>query len=155
MAIPFTLHILAALIWVGGMFFALLILRPSAQSLDLPSRVGLWSQVLSRFIPMVWLAVIIQLVTGYWMIFLMFGFGEVATVTLHIRIMEILGWIMITLFLIFYFKAFLPMKQRMGELLIPEAGLYIERGRKIMQINLVLGIVVISVVAGGRYWYQW
>ena len=28
-AIPYSLHLLAALIWVGGMFFAWLILRPA------------------------------------------------------------------------------------------------------------------------------
>jgi hypothetical protein len=28
-ALPYTLHVLAALVWVGGMFFAWLILRPA------------------------------------------------------------------------------------------------------------------------------
>ena len=30
MSVAITLHVLAAIVWIGGMFFALLILRPAA-----------------------------------------------------------------------------------------------------------------------------
>ena len=29
-ALPYSLHVLAALVWVGGMFFAWMVLRPAA-----------------------------------------------------------------------------------------------------------------------------
>ena len=46
MAIAIALHLLAAVIWVGGMFFAYMALRPAAASLlEPPLRLPLWSQV--------------------------------------------------------------------------------------------------------------
>ncbi|MBF0178462.1 MAG: CopD family protein [Magnetococcales bacterium] len=150
MPIAFALHLLAAMAWVGGMTFALLILRPAAGTLDMPMRVALWSRVLNRFIPLVWVAVITLPATGYWMIFQ--GFGGFVALGLHIHVMQAAGWVMIGLFLLAYFRGFLPMHRMLRELLIPEAGLYIERLRRIMQVNLVLGILVLSVAGAGRYW---
>jgi hypothetical protein len=49
----YALHVLAALIWVGGMFFAWLILRPAAVSaLTGPARLTLWLEVFRRFFSM-------------------------------------------------------------------------------------------------------
>ena len=54
------LHILAAVIWVGGMFFAWMILRPAlGASLEAPQRLQLWSAVFPRFFVWVWLAVLL------------------------------------------------------------------------------------------------
>ena len=38
MAVLLALHVLAAVIWVGGMFFAYMVLRPSAGPLESASR---------------------------------------------------------------------------------------------------------------------
>ncbi|MGN5479437.1 hypothetical protein ACTMU2_28655 [Cupriavidus basilensis] len=49
------LHVTAAVVWVGGMFFAYLCLRPVAgQVLDPPSRLQLWRGVFDRFFRWVW-----------------------------------------------------------------------------------------------------
>jgi len=49
-ALPYTLHVLAALVWVGGMFFAWLVLRPATvAALDGPARLRLWVEVFRRF----------------------------------------------------------------------------------------------------------
>ena len=64
------LHTLAAVLWVGGMFFALVVLRPAADGLDGPERLRLWRRVFARFFPWVWVAVATLLVTGYIMLFL-------------------------------------------------------------------------------------
>ncbi|MBF0294542.1 MAG: CopD family protein [Magnetococcales bacterium] len=150
MPIAFALHLVAAMAWVGGMTFALLILRPAAGTLDMPTRVGLWSRVLNRFIPLVWVAVITLPATGYWMIF--HGFGGFAALGMHMHVMQVAGWLMIGLFLLAFLRDFLPMRRMVRELLIPEAGLYIERLRRIMQVNLVLGLLLFAVVGAGRYW---
>ncbi|MBF0127226.1 MAG: hypothetical protein HQM02_08435 [Magnetococcales bacterium] len=149
MAFAITLHFLAAVVWVGGMFFALLILRPASLDLDLPTRVGLWARVLRRFVPVVWGAVLLLPATGYWMIG--HALGGLAGAGHHVLIMQILGWTMILLFLLLFWRGFLPMRRMARELLIPEAGLYIERIRAIIQINLVLGIIVICVATAGRF----
>jgi Predicted integral membrane protein len=44
--LAFSLHVLSATIWVGGMFFAYVILRPVAATQFEPAqRLTLWSQV--------------------------------------------------------------------------------------------------------------
>ncbi len=46
-ALAFLLHVLSAVVWVGGMFFAYLCLRPAAAALSTPERVALqWGRVL-------------------------------------------------------------------------------------------------------------
>ena len=57
-SLAYTLHVLAAMIWVGGMFFAWMILRPAAMAaLDGPARLKLWVNVFQRFFVWVWVAV--------------------------------------------------------------------------------------------------
>ena len=48
-----SLHILAAIVWIGGMFFAVLVLRPAAGPLEPPDRLALWRRVFARFFPWV------------------------------------------------------------------------------------------------------
>ncbi|MEK7716744.1 MAG: hypothetical protein AAB322_03200, partial [Pseudomonadota bacterium] len=70
MSIAISLHLLATIIWVGGMFFAYMALRPVAATLLPPAqRMPLWVQTFARFFPWVWAAVIILPATGYWMLY--------------------------------------------------------------------------------------
>ena len=58
MGIALLLHALAAVVWVGGMFFAHMALRPVAASLlEPPQRLALWVGVFSRFFPWVFVAI--------------------------------------------------------------------------------------------------
>ncbi|MEJ2181584.1 MAG: hypothetical protein P8Y28_14415, partial [Gammaproteobacteria bacterium] len=69
-AIALSIHMLASIIWVGGMFFAYMFLRPvAAEMLEPPVRLQLWSAVFARFFKWVWPIVILLPATGYWMIF--------------------------------------------------------------------------------------
>ncbi|NKB21017.1 MAG: hypothetical protein GKS01_11000 [Alphaproteobacteria bacterium] len=65
MAAAETLHLLAAVIWVGGMFFAVYVLRLAAGPMEPPERVALWGRAFAKFFPWVWMAIIIMPVTGY------------------------------------------------------------------------------------------
>ncbi len=51
MAFAIAIHALAAAIWVGGMFFAYMVVRPSAGPIEAPARLQLWERVFSRFFP--------------------------------------------------------------------------------------------------------
>ncbi|MCK5092503.1 MAG: DUF2269 family protein, partial [Gammaproteobacteria bacterium] len=65
-----SLHVISAVVWVGGMIFAHAFLRPVAASqLEPPQRLQLWTSVFARFFPLVWVCVILLPVTGYLMIF--------------------------------------------------------------------------------------
>ncbi len=52
MPLLIALHLLAAVVWVGGMFFAYMALRPVAATLfEPPQRLPLWTQTFTRFFP--------------------------------------------------------------------------------------------------------
>mgnify|MGYP003140966590 CR=1 FL=1 len=63
-----TLHVLAVVLWVGGMVFAHFYLRPSLTEFDPPTRLALMCSVLKRFFGHVLWAALIVLATGLWMI---------------------------------------------------------------------------------------
>ena len=73
MALLVALHVLAAVVWVGGMFFAYMVLRPAAGPLETAERLALWHRVFGRFFPWVWACIVLLLVSGYVMLFRAFG----------------------------------------------------------------------------------
>ena len=75
MKIALLFHVLEIVVWVGGMFFAYLALRPAAALLlEPPQRLALWQDTLRRFFNWVWLAIAFVLGSGLWMFFRMGGF---------------------------------------------------------------------------------
>ena len=96
-AVALVLHVLGAVVWVGGMFAAYLCLRPAAGTLDPPVRLKLWRAFFAKFLPWVWIAILLLLAGGYWMVFM--TFGGFAGCGLHINLMQAVGWVMTALFL--------------------------------------------------------
>ena len=68
MAYLLAIHVLSAVVWVGGMFFALLVLRPAVGPLEPAVRLALWRRVFARFFPAVGVSVLALLATGHAMI---------------------------------------------------------------------------------------
>ena len=58
MTLGLIIHSLAAVLWVGGMFFAYVVLRPSLQEWEALDRLKLWRGVFRRFFPWVWASVL-------------------------------------------------------------------------------------------------
>jgi uncharacterized membrane protein len=144
------LHALAAVIWVGGMFFAYMVLRPSAGRLEPPARLALWQRVFSRFFLWVWASIIILLISGYAMLFL--HFGGFAGAPLHINVMQATGILMMLLFLHLYFAPWPRFSRAVETGAWPEAGTALNQIRLIVAINLVLGLVTVGAGASGRFW---
>lgn len=143
------LHLLAAVVWVGGMFFAYLALRPAAGALDLSDRLPLWGRVFQNFFLWVWLAVILLPVTGYAMIFGVMGGMKAAG--MHVHIMQGLGWLMILAFMHIYFAPYRRLQQGIARGDLQTAAKKLNQIRLIIAINLTLGLIVITVAAAGRY----
>lgn len=154
MATALTLHILAAVIWVGGMFFAYVALRPvAAHVLEPPQRLPLWTQTFARFFPWVWGAVIVLPVTGYWVIFYVFeGFANAGA---HVHIMQLTGWIMILVFLHVFFAPFRRLKRAVAAADWAAAGKQLGQIRLLIAVNLTLGLLTVAVATGGRYLGDW
>ncbi len=144
-------HILSAIVWVGGMFFAYVILRPSMGVLDPPShRLKLWDHVFRRFFVLVWGAIVLLTLSGYYM---MFGiYGSMENVGLHIHLMYSIAMIMILLFFGLYFGPYRRFVEAAGADDWPSAGQILPAIRRIVAINLGLGLLTAVIGATGRYW---
>ncbi len=145
--LPF--HILGAVIWVGGMFFAYVVLRPSTGPLEPAARLSLWSRVFSRFFLWVWLSVAALLVSGFAMVFA--GFGGFAGVGAYVRAMMTLGIIMILIFVYVYFAPWRRFRDAVSTSDWPAAAKSIDQIRVLVGINLLLGLLTVIVGASGRY----
>lgn len=150
MSLAIALHVLAAVVWVGGMFYAYMAMRPAvAQVVDASQRGALWCHTLSRFFRWVWVAIVLLLVTGYWMVFSYFG--GMAGAGWHIHVMQGLGLLMMLLFLHVYFVPFRRLKQAVENRDQPGGQRRVGQIRLLVGINLILGIVVVVIGSGGRY----
>lgn len=96
-----TLHVFAAVIWMGGMFFAYMVLRNSVGPLEPAVLLALWHRIFRRFFPWVWASIVLLLVSGYGMLFLYFG--AFAGAGLHVHLMQGTGILMILLFVLLFF----------------------------------------------------
>ncbi len=150
MGFALLLHMLAAVAWVGGMFFAYMVLRPvAATQLEPPQRLTLWAGVLGRFFPWVFAAITTILATGYWMALVFFGGFD--AVGLHVHIMVWSGNVMMLLFLHVFFVPYKRLKQAVANADWQAGGRQLAQIRVLVGINLLLGMLVIAVASGGRY----
>ena len=144
------LHSLSAAVWVGGMFFALLVLRPATGALDPGPRFELWSRVLDRFFGWVIVAIVLLLASGYGMIFGVFsGFRGAG---LHVHIMQGLGIVMMLAFFHVYFAPWRRYRAAVAGRDFPQAARQLTQIRWIVTANLVLGLITVAVGSSGRYW---
>ena len=143
-------HILAAVFWVGGMAFAYTILRPAAGAIEPPVRLTLWRDVFSRFLPWVGLAIVALLVSGYAMVFAIYGGFRQAPLFVHL--MQGTGIVMMLIYLHLYFAPWRRMQIAVQDRQWPVAGQQLATIRKLVAINLVLGVITILIGSTGRYW---
>ena len=148
MAAAYALHLLAAIIWVGGMFFAHMVLRLAAMELEPPQRLPLWLGVFDRFFRWVWAAVILLPATGYALIGAHGGMGVVGW---PIQVMHLVGWVMIALFLYLYLSPYRGMRAALAAGELKQAARHQAKIRLIVTTNLTLGLAISALVAAGRW----
>jgi len=150
MSVLVPIHVLAAFVWVGGMFFAYQVLRPSAGPLEPPARLALWRRVFGRFFPWVWASVGLLLATGVAMIVIEFGNFDGAS--LYVSLMMSVGIVMMLLFAHLYFAPWRRFQRALDGGDTPAAGRNLDQIRRVVAINLVLGLATAAVGASGRFW---
>lgn len=142
------IHLLAAVVWVGGMFFAYMALRPAAvEVLQPPERLRLWERTFYRFFRWVWLAIALLLLSGFYMIHL---FGGLFHAPVHVQLMLALGLAMIAIYAYVYFVAYPRLKQHVADQAWPKGGETLAVIRKLVATNLTLGMITIAVAVLGR-----
>ena len=144
-----TLHLLAALIWVGGMFFAYLAARPVLAGLETQMRARLWAGIFRRFFPWVWASIVTLLGTGGYMVWA--GFDDMSDVPLFIHVMVGLGILMMLLFGHIYFVSYRKLKQAVAAGDDAMALAAMGTIRKLMLVNLILGLVVVLDATLGSF----
>src|SRR5438046_6065969 len=108
-AVALAVHLLGAVVWVGGMFAIYVCLRPALGTLEPPQRLRLMRVTFQKFFPWVWLAILLLLASGYWMLFT--TFGGFAGALLYIHLMQMIGWLMIALFVWLFHGPWLAFKR--------------------------------------------
>ena len=145
-ALLYTLHLLAATVWVGGMFFAWMVLRPAAVAmLQAPERLTLWADVFRRFFVWVWVAVLVLPVSGIGMWHM--RFGPLESAPRYVHIMAGLYLVMLALFLRIQLLQLPVLKRAVETKRWPDGGAVLGQIRRLVGINLVLGLLVIALAS--------
>lgn len=145
-----TLHTLAAVVWVGGMFFAHMALRPALLAENPATRLGVWSRVFPRFFAWVWLAVVLLPSTGYVMVFV--DFGGFSAAGRHVEAMHGIAWVMIALYAYLFFKPYRGLQAAVAAGEWPTGAKHMNTIRRIVTTNLILGMLSIIAGVSGRFW---
>lgn len=143
------LHLLAVIVWVGGMVFAHFFLRPATQALEPPQRLRLMHDVLQRFLAAVGVAVLVVLASGLWMI------GNVArqavqsggsfAMPLDWTVMATLGLVMMAIFGHIRFALYPRLRRAVAASDWPAGGQAMASIRRWVGINLALGVLTVVI----------
>ena len=142
------LHVIGVVIWVGGMFFAYMTLRPAAAVLlEPPQRLPLWQATLSRFFTWVWIAVGLIVVSSAWMLV---ALGGMKSVGVYVHIMLTIGVVMMLIFAHVFFAPYRRLTRAVQAKDWPAGGAALGQIRKLVGLNLILGLLTVAVAILGR-----
>ncbi len=141
-------HLLAAMAWVGGMFFAYFCLRPAAaEVLQPPQRLPLWTATFQRFLKYAAVAVTLILATGLGMY--MESGARHAPVGWHL--MMTLGFVMAAVFGYVYAILYPELREHCAAAAWPAAGKALHRIRQLVALNLALGVATVVAAISPRF----
>ncbi len=137
------LHLAAAILWLGGMAFMLLALRPAAAAtLPAPQRLALMTHAMRRFFVVVWLCIVVLLATGLTLLAAT-GMKE-APPGWHA--MFGIGLLMLALFAYLYFVPFRLLQRAVAAKDWPEGGMQVKQIASLVTANFVLGWLAVAAV---------
>ena len=145
------IHLVAGILWMGGMAFMLLALRPAAFGLlQPPERLMLMGAVWKRFFPIVLVSIVALFSTGTNLYTTLFRAIKAATgqgsVPTGWNIRLALGLLMMGIFAYIFWVAYARFKRAMVDLDWPSAGRAAATVNTAMAINFVLGWIAIAAV---------
>jgi len=147
-AVLLFLHILSAAFWVGGMALMHFAVRPAAVAmLEPPNRLRFLAGTLERFFAGVSTAIALLLVSGFGMVWLAGGF---ANVRWNVHAMLALGLVMMAIYLHIRFAPFPRLRNAVASRTWPVAASNLDIIRKLVGVNLVLGVIVFALAVMGR-----
>ena len=148
-AIAITLHVLAAIIWVGGMFFGFMAVRPALGDLETKIRARIWVGIFRRFFPWVWGSIVVLLATGFYLA--KDSFDGLSHAPLFVHVMMGVGILMMLLFGHLYFAPYKRLQRAVAAGDDALAAKSMAQIRITMAVNLILGIVVVLDAMFGAF----
>jgi len=143
-------HVIAVILWVGGMFFAHCFLRPAAAKLEPPVRLTLMSSVLGPFLDAVMAAIALILLTGAGMIGLAASqaaqTGGAFFMPRSWTLMASGGIVMMAIYGHIRFVLYKRLAAAVAASDWPAGGRAMAGVRRWVGVNLLLGIAIVAVV---------
>ncbi|MDO8279314.1 MAG: CopD family protein [Burkholderiaceae bacterium] len=137
------LHLAGAIVWLGGMTFMLVALRPAAHALlQPPQRLPLIAAVVARFFVAVWLSVAALLFSGLAMLLA----AGMKGAPLGWHLMLGIGLLMFLVFGHLHFGPWRRMKLAVAAADWPEGGRRMGQVTLLVKLNFVLGWVAVAAV---------
>jgi uncharacterized membrane protein len=162
-AVMLFLHVLAVVVWVGGMFVMHFAVRPVAVAqLQPPQRLPLLAEILGRFFNWVTVAVLLALATGVAMIV---GLGAAAGSAAEgesafgegmrlahgsVHLMFGLGVVMSLIYAFIRLGPFVRLRLALAAKELPAAARSLDLIRKLVATNLLLGVLTVASATLGR-----
>lgn len=146
MKIAVMLHLLGAVVWIGGMFFAYLCLRPAASGLEPPLRLLLWAATLERFFQWVWVSIALILGSGFHMVA---AVSELGRVPLNVHLMLYVGATMTLIFAYVFFSPYPTLRHAVTARDWKAGAVALNQIRIAVAVNLALGLLNIVVATAG------
>jgi uncharacterized membrane protein len=140
-------HLLAIVVWVGGMVFAHFFLRPATGFLPPEARVRLMHAVLGRFFAAVLVAALLTLITGLWMINTSasqaLALGAHFAMPMAWTIMATLGIVMVMIFGHIRFVLYKRLRCAVTSADWPAGAGALAQIRQWVVVNMALGLTII------------
>ena len=141
-------HLLAAIAWFGGMWFAYFCLRPAAaETLDPPRRLPLWAATFERFLRFVAIAVVVIVISGFTLL-AETGFRMAPVGWL---VMATLGVVMTVVYFYVYLILFPRLRAHCLASAWPNAAIAMNDIRRLVAINLILALCTVVAAVFARY----
>jgi len=147
MRIALWLHVTGVVVWVGGMFFAHMALRPAAVALPPPTRLPLLASTLARFFRWAGVAIALVLASGAWMTVERGGFRAVGA---DVHAMTAVGLVMT---LVYAYIAAVPYRALRAAVAATQweaGGAAMATIRRLVALNLALGLITIAIATLAR-----
>jgi len=148
-AIALILHLVAINVWVGGTFFAIVILGRAIKNIEAAQQLLLWQLVLERFFTWAWVAVFILLTSGTWMVYSIYGGFD--TIPVYIMLMGLIALLMISVFIYIYFFPYQQYKLLVQTNDVDSCIQKLAVIRFAGTINMILGLCIVVVIGSGPY----
>ena len=139
------MHLLGVIVWVGGMAFAYVCLRPAAMQLEPPQRLRLWQGVLARFFPLVWISIGLILLSGFGTL----GGVGFATAPTAWHLMMLTGLTMVAVFSNLWLGPWARLKRAIAAQDWPAGAAALAGIRKRVAFNLGLGVLTVAIATMG------